>query len=142
MTESASPPTVIALLRGLHARLETAVFEHEGTLDKFLGDGVMATFGTPEPGPRDAANALAAGRAMLRTVEEWNRERIAAGEPPIQLSIGIHYGEVVLGHIGSERRLERSEERRGGKECVSTGRSRWSPYHSKTKKTYKQSLNK
>src|SRR3546814_1315828 len=104
MTESASPPTVIALLRGLHARLETAVFEHEGTLDKFLGDGVMATFGTPEPGPRDAANALAAGRAMLRTVEEWNRERIAAGEPPIQLSIGIHYGEVVLGNIG------RSEE--------------------------------
>src|SRR3546814_9511924 len=66
----------------------------------------MATFGTPEPGPRDAANALAAGRAMLRTVEEWNRERIAAGEPPIQLSIGIHYGEVVLGNIGSERRLE------------------------------------
>src|SRR3546814_15032211 len=75
MTESASPPTVIALLRGLHARLETAVFEHEGTLDKFLGDGVMATFGTPEPGPRDAANALAAGRAMLRTVDEWNRDR-------------------------------------------------------------------
>src|SRR3546814_15214240 len=103
MTESASPPTVIALLRGLHARLETAVFEHEGTLDKFLGDGVMATFGTPEPGPRDAANALAAGRAMLRTVEEWNRERIAAGEPPITLSIGIPYGEVVLGNLGPER---------------------------------------
>src|SRR3546814_17284603 len=106
MTESASPPTVIALLRGLHARLETAVFEHEGTLDKFLGDGVMATFGTPEPGQRDAANALAAGRAMLRTVEEWNRERIAAGEPPLQPSLGITYGTLVPGTIGSERRTE------------------------------------
>src|SRR3546814_16940159 len=52
------------------------------------------------------SNALAAGRAMLRTVDEWNRERIAAGEPPIRLSVGIHYGEVVLGNIGSERRLE------------------------------------
>ncbi|MFN4089322.1 MAG: adenylate/guanylate cyclase domain-containing protein [Alphaproteobacteria bacterium] len=106
MTEGASPTTVIALLRGLHARLETVVFEHEGTLDKFLGDGVMATFGTPEPGPRDAANAIAAGRAMLETVEAWNVERALAGEPPVRLSVGIHYGDAVLGNIGSDRRLE------------------------------------
>src|SRR5690606_37992761 len=97
---------VIAFLRGLHARLEAAVFEHEGTLDKFLGDGVMATFGTPEPGPRDAVNALAAGRAMLATIADWNVERQAAGEPPVRLSIGIHYGEAVLGNIGTDRRLE------------------------------------
>lgn len=106
MTEGAAPTTVIALLRGLHARLETAVFEHEGTLDKFLGDGVMATFGTPEPGPRDAANALAAGFAMLDTIDAWNVQRAGEGEPPIRLSVGIHYGEAVLGNIGSDRRLE------------------------------------
>lgn len=106
MTEGAAPTTVIGLLRGLHGRLETAVFEHEGTLDKFLGDGVMATFGTPEPGPRDAANALAAGRAMLNTIDVWNAQRTAVGEPPIRLSVGIHYGEAVLGNIGSDRRLE------------------------------------
>ncbi len=106
MTEGAAPTTVIGLLRGLHGRLETAVFEHEGTLDKFLGDGVMATFGTPEPGPQDAVNALAAGRAMLRAIDAWNDERTAAGEAPIRLSVGIHLGEAVLGNIGSDRRLE------------------------------------
>lgn len=106
MTEGASASEVIELLRGLHARLETAVFLHDGTLDKFLGDGVMATFGTPEPGPHDAANALAAGREILATVDAWNRERIAAGKPPIRISVGLHYGEAVLGNIGSDRRLE------------------------------------
>jgi adenylate cyclase len=97
---------VIALLRGFHARLEAAVFEHDGTLDKYLGDGAMATFGTPETGPDDAGNALAAARAMLRSIDAWNRERAARGDPPIRLSIGIHYGEVVLGDVGSARRLE------------------------------------
>jgi adenylate cyclase len=97
---------VIALLRGFHARLEASVFEHDGTLDKYLGDGVMATFGTPESSPDDAGNALAAARAMLRSIDAWNRERAARGDPPIRLSIGIHYGAVVLGDVGSARRLE------------------------------------
>jgi adenylate cyclase len=66
----------------------------------------MATFGTPHPGPRDAANALAAARAMLTRIAGWNEERAGAGAPPIRLSVGIHYGEVVLGNIGTERRLE------------------------------------
>ena len=101
-----SPEEVVALLREFHGRLETTVFEHQGTLDKFLGDGLMATFGTPEPGPRDAANALRCGRAMLADLEEWNSERLHADAEPIRTSIGLHYGPVVLGDIGSERRLE------------------------------------
>ncbi len=105
-SEREPPERIVALLRAFHARLEQAVFEHEGTLDKYLGDGVMATFGTPEVGPDDAYNALAAARAMLASIEAWNRERSGPGGEPIQLSIGIHYGEVVLGDIGSERRLE------------------------------------
>jgi adenylate cyclase len=106
LAEHQAPERVIALLRGLHARLEAAVFEHHGTLDKYLGDGVMATFGTPEVGPDDAADALAAARAMLASIDAWNRERAARGEPPLRLSIGIHYGEVVLGDVGSARHLE------------------------------------
>ncbi|MGH6903707.1 MAG: adenylate/guanylate cyclase domain-containing protein, partial [Geminicoccaceae bacterium] len=106
LAEYEAPERVIALLRGLHARLEAAVFEHHGTLDKYLGDGVMATFGTPEAGPDDAANALASARAMLASIDAWNRDRAARGTSPLRLSIGIHYGEAVLGDVGSARRLE------------------------------------
>lgn len=101
-----SPEEVVALLREFHARLETTVFEHQGTLDKFLGDGLMATFGTPEATPCDAANALRCGRAILSNIEEWNAARKEAGAEPVRVSVGMHYGSVVLGDIGSERRLE------------------------------------
>jgi adenylate cyclase len=106
LSEREAPERIVALLRDFHARLEQAVFEHDGTLDKYLGDGVMATFGTPDAGPGDALNALTAARAMLADIAAWNRERARAGETAVRLSIGIHYGEVVLGDIGSERRLE------------------------------------
>jgi adenylate cyclase len=106
VAEREAPERVIALLRGLYTRLEAAVFEHHGTLDKYLGDGIMATFGTPEAGPDDAGNALAAARAMLASIDAWNQGRAAQGEPPVRLSIGIHYGNVVLGDVGSARRLE------------------------------------
>ncbi|MDP6516856.1 MAG: adenylate/guanylate cyclase domain-containing protein [Alphaproteobacteria bacterium] len=106
MAERQTPEEVVALLRQFHGRLEVLVFEHQGTLDKFLGDGLMATFGTPEPGPVDAANALRCGRDILADIGEWNRERQAAGAAPIEVSVGLHHGPVVLGDIGSERRLE------------------------------------
>jgi adenylate cyclase len=104
--ESSDPHTVVATLRAFHGKLERAIFDQGGTLDKFLGDGVMATFGTPSVGPHDARNALAAARAACAAIESWNGERAARGEPPIRVSIGIHYGPVVLGDIGSERRME------------------------------------
>ena len=106
MAERQTPDDVVALLRQFHGRMEAAVFDHHGTLDKFLGDGLMATFGTPDPGPGDAANALRCGRAMLAEIAQWNKEREAQGAEPIRVSIGLHYGTVVLGDIGSERRLE------------------------------------
>ena len=106
MAERQSPEAVVDMLREFHARLEAVVFEHQGTLDKFLGDGLMATFGTPEPGPRDAGNALRCARAMLADIGEWNAEREAAGAEPVKVSVGVHFGPVVLGDIGSHRRLE------------------------------------
>ena len=106
IAERNTPNKIIGLLREFHDRMERAVFDNGGTLDKFLGDGVMATFGTPTPGQRDASNALACARAMLNAIDDWNRERRAMDADPIRLSIGIHFGAVVLGDIGSERRLE------------------------------------
>lgn len=97
------PREVIALLRGFHARMEAEVFRHGGTLDKYLGDGLMATFGTPDPGPRDASQALDCARAMIGALDDWNRMRTDRGEPVICAGIGIHYGPAVLGDIGAAR---------------------------------------
>lgn len=104
--ERKTPDQVVSTLREFHARMERAVFDNGGTLDKFLGDGLMATFGTPDPGPGDAGNAVRCAHAMLAAIDDWNRERAAGGVEPIALSIGMHYGTVVLGDIGSARRLE------------------------------------
>lgn len=79
------------------------MFRHAGTLDKYLGDGLMATFGTPIAGETDASNALNCARAMLRAVDRLNADRNSAGEPPIRVSIGLHYGPVVVGDIGANR---------------------------------------
>ena len=98
-----SPAEVIGTLRRFHERMEREVFRHEGTLDKYLGDGLMATFGTPFPGASDAGNALRCAQTMLGAIDDLNRERRHRGEPPIRISIGLHYGQVVLGDIGLNR---------------------------------------
>jgi adenylate cyclase len=102
-SDGRSPIEVIGTLRQFHERMEREVFRHDGTLDKYLGDGLMATFGTPFAGEADAGNALRCAHAMIETIDELNRERKVRNEPPIQLSIGLHYGQVVLGDIGLNR---------------------------------------
>ncbi|MFO1060075.1 MAG: PAS domain S-box protein [Dongiaceae bacterium] len=106
MSAGMTGPEVIAFLREFHGIVEEAVFASEGTLDKYMGDGVMAIFGTPRPGPRDASNAVACARALIAAFNQWNRRRAAAGQPPTHLGVGLHFGEVILGDIGSRRRLE------------------------------------
>lgn len=106
VAESMEPERVIALLRSFHRRMCRVIFDHRGTLDKYIGDAVMATFGTPRPGPADATDALRCALAMLREVDRWNEKRLKRQAPPIGIGIGIHYGPVVAGNIGDERRLE------------------------------------
>jgi len=106
LAEGTAPGPLVDLLRDFHGRLEAAVFEHGGTLNKFLGDGIMATFGTPDTGAHDASNAIAGARTMLAAINDMNRVRAVGGDPPLRLSVGIHYGEAVLGDIGSARQLE------------------------------------
>jgi adenylate cyclase len=102
-TDGRSPMEVIGTLRLFHERMEREVFRHGGTLDKYLGDGLMATFGTPSASDSDAGNALRCAQAMITSIGEFNRERKNRGEPPIRVSVGLHYGEVVLGNIGLNR---------------------------------------
>lgn len=97
------PEDVIATLREFHELMEAHVFDHDGTLDKYLGDGLMATFGTPFAGPADASNALKCAFAMLSSVDALNRKRAADGQPAIRASIGLSFGTVVLGDIGANR---------------------------------------
>lgn len=104
--EQHSPEEVMDLLRCYHAFVERSIFQNEGTLDKYLGDGVMATFGTPETKPDDAANALKAALQLIDETKAFNQDREANGIAPVQVSIGVHYGPVILGDIGPPRRLE------------------------------------
>lgn len=103
LTDNDDPGRVIDLLREFHGRMEREVFRHNGTLDKYLGDGLMATFGTPLPGTSDAGNALRCAHGMIDAVAGWNKERKARGEPEVRAAVGIHYGPVVLGDIGANR---------------------------------------
>jgi PAS domain S-box-containing protein len=98
--------STMALLREYLAIFEQAVFALGGTLDKFLGDGLMATFGTPKAGAEDATNAVRCARLMGEKIVAWNRKRMDSGLEPLRIGIGLHHGEVVLGDIGSERRME------------------------------------
>ena len=101
-----SPDQAFELVREFHARMARVVFRFEGTLDKYIGDGLMASFGTPRPGPRDATHTLQCARAMAQEIADWNAERARRGEQRVRIAIGAHYGPVLLGDIGDERRLE------------------------------------
>lgn len=97
------PEEVIETLREFHGLMEKEVFSHGGTLDKYLGDGLMATFGTPEPTDQDAVNALQCARDMMASLDEWNNDRIARNLPPLRVGFGAHYGPAVLADIGANR---------------------------------------
>lgn len=101
-----TPERTMELLRDLHARLTEIVLARGGTLEKFLGDGLMATFGTPASSGRDASQALDCAVGMVSAVAKWNVDRVAAGKRPLEISIGAHFGPVILGDIGTDRRLE------------------------------------
>ena len=105
MAEAMTPEEVMALLRDFHGRMEDVVFRHNGCLEKFIGDAMLATFGVPETGPRDATDALACARGMLAALSEWNRERAASGRVQLRMGLGLHYGPVVAGDIGSRRSM-------------------------------------
>lgn len=108
LAENRTPAQTIELLRAFHSRVQDCVFSCSGTLDKSIGDGVMATFGTPRPSRSDAANALRCARAIAESLEAWTVERERLGTEPIRVGIGAHYGVVVIGDIGDSQRLERA----------------------------------
>ena len=106
LSERLSPDALVALLSEYHGRLARTAFAHDGTVDKYIGDAIMVHFGTPRPQQDDPVRALACAAAMIAEIGRWNAERERAGEAPIGIGIGVHYGEVLVGNIGDARRLE------------------------------------
>ena len=105
LTEELSPGEVLALLRDFHGAMEEQVFAFGGTLEKYIGDALMVTFGTPVPGTHDASHALCCAWAMLSALADVNQRRRDRGQPPISMGVGLHYGPVVVGDIGTERNM-------------------------------------
>ena len=106
ISEHAPPEKIVNLLNRYFSAMTDIIFAHGGTLDKYLGDGLMALFGAPTATPDDASNALNAAVAMQRRLLGINRELRDEGFPEIGVGMGLHTGEVVVGYIGSERRSE------------------------------------
>ena len=106
ISEHAPPEKIVNLLNRYFSAMTEIIFAHGGTLDKYLGDGLMALFGAPTATPDDASNALNAAVAMQRRMLGINRELHDEGFPEIGVGMGLHTGEVIVGYIGSERRSE------------------------------------
>ena len=106
MAESMGPDAVARLLSEYFTEMVEVIFEHGGTLDKFIGDAIMALWGAPISHEDDADRALRAAVAMQQSIDQLNRQWAAAGGPEIGVGIGINYGDVFAGNIGSHRRLE------------------------------------
>ncbi|WP_109117568.1 adenylate/guanylate cyclase domain-containing protein [Azospirillum sp. TSO22-1] len=94
-----------ALLNDHFTQVAACIEAEDGTVDKFIGDSIMAFWGAPDEQADHAARALRAAHAIARAIRADNRERAARGQPPIRVSIGLHSGPVVVGNIGSASRI-------------------------------------
>jgi len=103
MAEKMKPREAVEVLNGFFACMTNVIFEHDGTLDKYLGDGLMALFGAPLGLQNDAEAAVRAAINMQKSLAELNK---TSGKPPLSIGIGIHTGEAVVGFLGTERRMD------------------------------------
>jgi adenylate cyclase len=106
MSETMSPDAIATLLTEYFTEMVEIVFEHSGTLDKFMGDAIMALWGAPIAHEDDADRAMECALEQLDALEKMNAKWKQDGRQQIGIGIGINFGEVFAGNIGSDRRLE------------------------------------
>ena len=105
-SEGRSPEEVVSMLNEYFAIMVRIIQQNHGIVDKFIGDAIMAVWGAPKTTPRDAQNAIRACLEMRKALDELNQRRIAKGQPPILIGMGVHTGPAISGTIGSDDRME------------------------------------
>ena len=106
MSESRAPQAIVEMLNEYFELMVEVIFKYEGTLDKFVGDEIMALFGAPVGHPDDPVRAVRTALEMLQILDEFNRTRQSEGEEPLRVGVGINSGQVVAGYLGSSKALE------------------------------------
>jgi adenylate cyclase len=105
ISEKLPAQEVVRMLNDYFELMVDILFEHNGILDKFIGDAIMGLWGAPVKRPDDATNAVRAAVKMQKRVAEWNEERVGQDKVPIRIGIGLHTGQVVVGNMGSSKAL-------------------------------------
>jgi class 3 adenylate cyclase len=106
LTEGLAPDRVLHLLNSYLAAMADVILAHQGTIDEFVGDAILALFGAPLSRPDDARRAVACAVRMQEAIQELNRRNEKEGLPRLEMGIAIHTGEVIVGNVGSERRTK------------------------------------
>ena len=106
VSESKKPEEVAQFLANFFSAAVDAIFAYGGTLDKFIGDAVMAFFGAPIPQDDHADRAIMAGLMMMERIALWNQERESQGLPVVKIRVGINSGPAVVGNVGTEKRVD------------------------------------
>jgi adenylate cyclase len=106
MSADLEPHEVVETLNDYFARLVPIIFANRGTIDKFMGDAILAVFGSPEKDPAHGEHAVNAALEMQAAMATLNEKRTAQGLPAGEIGIGIHCGDVVQGFVGTANRME------------------------------------
>jgi adenylate cyclase len=105
MSEGTSPELLVDMLNEYFELMVETVFKYEGTLDKFMGDGIMALWGAPVAHPDDALRSVSCALEQMEVLARFNRKRVEQNQLPLAIGIGIHTGPLVAGYIGSSKAL-------------------------------------
>ena len=105
MSERMEPSKVVTLLNSFFDKMIDVVFKYNGTLDKIIGDELMVLYGAPLKKADDILNAVKTAKEMFTTLDEFNVKMLEEGYPKLNIGIGINYGKVICGNIGSEQQM-------------------------------------
>ena len=105
MSEGASAEEMVELLNEYFEQMVETIFKYDGTLDKFMGDGIMAFWGAPVSRPDDAIRSVHCALEQMEVLGKFNRKRLEQNHPPLAIGMGLHTGPAVAGYVGSSKAL-------------------------------------